>query len=123
MNLLHIIIAVVSLFVRNSCMAPMFSFESNKKVLDLTMSIQNRLLFFASNLSSSFANEEQKRVGCDVFEMALFMTFLLQTVGNEMAALYGRIFANFKRRLLTERRGEIELKTAVRTLKTIILCR
>ena len=71
MNLLHIIIDVVSLFVRNSCMAPMFSFEWNKEVLGFTMSIQNKLLFFASNLSSSgrrhvgslFASEEQKRVG------------------------------------------------------------
>ena len=58
-------------FVRNSCMAPMFSFEWNKEVLRLTMSIPKQITVFASNLSSSgrrhvgslFANEEQKRVG------------------------------------------------------------
>ena len=52
-------------------MAPMFSFEWNKEVLRLTMSIPKQITVFASNLSSSgrrhvgslFASEEQKRVG------------------------------------------------------------
>ena len=74
-------------------------------------------------LVRSLPMKNKKGLARYVFQMALFMTFLLQTVGNKMAALYGRISTNFKRRLLTETGGEIEFKTSVRMLKTIILCR